>query len=292
MPSFHQRSLVTPVLANIPTNDNEQYVEQVVECPTDNDIHSDDGSSFFSTDSLAMDDGSIDSYSVYEDDIGGPPSINTAPSNNIIINLPSLLCSMNNATTCGHCKNADMNSFFAYCNAKVEEMYTDSGHRFSTNKCRLSYTKQRSNVRQWFREWQECNKQNNLEHNLTLKDTTYDLASNLEIICNRCGSISGVEGKKSREHNNTNSDLCKYEINLRFCMALQLMGVGGEHAAVLSSFLDLPESWKWQQNFTLLEKYTHDAMQLIKTASQHKAVEEEVLETLGDKEHTVEQSQL
>jgi hypothetical protein len=41
-------------------------------------------------------------------------------------------------------------------------MYTDSECRFSTNKCSLSYTKQRSNVRQWFREWQECNKQNNL----------------------------------------------------------------------------------------------------------------------------------
>jgi len=61
-----------------------------------------------------MDDGSIDSYSVYEDDIGGPPSINTAPSNNIIINLPSLLCSVNNATTRRHCKNTDMNSYFVH----------------------------------------------------------------------------------------------------------------------------------------------------------------------------------
>ena len=36
LPSLHQRSLVTPVFANIPTNDDEQYIEQVVECPTDN----------------------------------------------------------------------------------------------------------------------------------------------------------------------------------------------------------------------------------------------------------------
>jgi hypothetical protein len=75
-------------------------------------------------------------------------------------------------------------------------------------------------------------------------------------------------------------------------MALQLMGAEGDHAAILVSLLDLPESWKWRRTFNLIEKYTDDAVEIVKVQSQHKAVDEEVLETLEDKEYIVDQNKV
>jgi hypothetical protein len=93
-------------------------------------------------------------------------------------------------------------------------------------------------------------------------------------------------------HSETKSDLCQYDINLRFSLALQLMGVGGEHAAILTSFLDLPESVKWNRWFNVLEQYTHTAVEEVKVLSQQAAVEEEVLETINDDNYKVEQHKL
>jgi len=47
-----------------------------------------------------------------------------------------------------------------------------------------------------------------------------------------------------------------YDINVRFCYALQLMGIGGEHAVTLASFLDLRGAHKWNRQVTVLEKFT------------------------------------
>jgi hypothetical protein len=55
----------------------------------------------------------------------------------------------------------------------------------------------------------------------------------------------------------------QYDINLWFCFALQLMGVGGEYAAILASFHDLPEPHKWHQFFNVTEKFTHEALQKV-----------------------------
>ncbi len=49
---------------------------------------------------------------------------------------------------------------------------------------------------------------------------------------------------KQRDKHTGRSDLCKVDVNVRFCTALQLMGVGGKHAAVMAAFLDLPDPHK------------------------------------------------
>jgi hypothetical protein len=34
-----------------------------------------------------------------------------------------------------------------------------------------------------------------------------------------------------------------------------MMGIGGEHAAMMAAFLDLPEPQKWPRQFSVLEKH-------------------------------------
>ena len=92
-------------------------------------------------------------------------------------------------------------------------------------------------------------------------------------------------------HSESKSDLCQYDINLRFSLALQLMGCSGEHAAILTSFLDLPEANKWNRQFNILEQYMLTAVEEVKLLSQQAAVEEEVLETIND-DKKVEQNKL
>ena len=97
---------------------------------------------------------------------------------------------------------------------------------------------------------------------LRVHDVTYGLATDLNIECSTCsGHFPPINSKKSEREHETKSDLCKNEINVRFCFAMQLMGVGGEHTAILAAFLDLPEPTKWNHQFNVLEKYTYEAVQ-------------------------------
>jgi hypothetical protein len=77
----------------------------------------------------------------------------------------------------------------------------------------------------------------------------------------------------------TKSDLCKYDINLRLCLALQLTGVGGEHAKISTSFLDLPDTHKWPRNFQVLEQFLYKSVEKIKCQSQEQAAQEEFIKT-------------
>jgi hypothetical protein len=58
------------------------------------------------------------------------------------------------------------------------------------------------------------------------------------------------------------------------------MGVGGQHAEIIATFLDLPEPHKWYRLLNVTEKFTHEAIKKVKEISQSMAVQEEVLETV------------
>jgi hypothetical protein len=75
-------------------------------------------------------------------------------------------------------------------------------------------------------------------------------------------------------------------------MALHLIVVGGEHTSVLAAFLNLPFPRKWQRDFNVLEIFLYDSVEKTKEDSQHKAVQEEILQTLNDTNHPVEQNML
>jgi len=139
---------------------------------------------------------------------------------------------------------------------------------------------------------------------VTMDETTYGLGTDLVIRCNRCCTLGekdrrgykehrvAVDSKKKNTAKFTKSDLCHYDINVRYCIALQLLGLGGEHAAVMSAFLDLPEPHKWRCQFKVVEKLLSPMMEEIKQNSQEDAAENEVELTLDATENVVEQTLL
>jgi hypothetical protein len=68
------------------------------------------------------------------------------------------------------------------------------------------------------------------------------------------------------------------------------MGVGGEHAAIVSALLDLPEPHKWPRQFSVLEKHLYGAVKKLKLELQMKGTNKEVMATLNDEDHPVEQT--
>jgi hypothetical protein len=119
------------------------------------------------------------------------------------------------------------------------------------------------------------------------------LVTTINICRQKCNRIVGSsEPKKTANHGVTKSDVCKFDINLWFCFALQLMGAEGEHAAILAAFLDLLEPHKWNRVFHVTKKFTHDAVEKVKEQSQTRSVEEEILATVSEEGNAVEQTML
>jgi ribosomal protein L37AE/L43A len=101
------------------------------------------------------------------------------------------------------------------------------------------------------------------------------LATKLMLSCTHCTTSHCIESKKSVTKK-TKSELCQYDINIKFSVALQMIGVGGQHASTLAAFLDLPESHKWPRHFTTLEKFMHSGIDMIKIKSQEMSTKTEV----------------
>ncbi len=114
-------------------------------------------------------------------------------------------------------------------------------------------------------EWNHKNQERNQAAGLTVENITYGLANQITITCYTCKeTLASVNSKKTGHYHHTNSDLCHYDINILFSFALQMMGVGGEHVAMLAAFLNLPDPKKRNSQFGILENYTFDAIQKLK----------------------------
>jgi hypothetical protein len=185
-----------------------------------------------------------------------------------------------------------MNSFLDFCEEKQKQINAERENR-RYYKSRRRYIQGNMNVGKWFHEWTDRDRNNDGEQLLTLSESTYGIATNIGVHCNECnGTLVPIETKRTSAYKETKSDLCQYDINLRFAFALQLMGVGGEHAAILTESLDLPEPRKWNRQFHVLEKFTYEAVQKIKEFSQIKCAEEEVLATINKESNALEQNLL
>jgi hypothetical protein len=135
--------------------------------------------------------------------------------------------------------------------------------------CHVTRLSEAFNVRSLFQQWDSQHKSHTTSSDLVVRELTYGLATTLEFTCKRC-SVLGVSDRrgwknhcaqaqpiKSTTIEKSKSNLCQFDINIRYCLALQFMGVGSEHAAILASFLDLPEPYKWPRQFSVLQKNTH-----------------------------------
>jgi hypothetical protein len=65
------------------------------------------------------------------------------------------------------------------------------------------------------------------------------------------------------------------------------MGVGGEHAAVLAAFLELPEAHKWSRQFSVLERFLFNSVSAVKSEAEVSGAVEEVSITIMDEDNVV-----
>jgi len=215
---------------------------------------------------------------------------------NRLIPLQSLVSTIQEYTVCHHCAQAKTDrlfeEFLLYCEHTVTEVMRQTMNR--SLEWQLRVLKEELNIRKMHNDWSVRQKAANAQtevKKLDIRHNTYGLATSLEIHCPTCKSSGKIMAKKRREFFGR-SDLCHYDINVKYCTALQLMGVGGEHAAIMAAFLDLPEAHKWPRQFSVLEKHLFKYLDRIKEESQILAAEEEVEETLIDNDNVVLQTYL
>jgi len=184
-----------------------------------------------------------------------------------------------------------MISFLAFCEQKRKELFEEAEKK-RTYRISLQYIQQNNNVTEWYKEWQQGVHEEE-EKGLTVTETTYGLATNIKICCKGCnGILAKSEAMRTKNCAATKSDLYRYDINLQLCFALQLTGVGGEHAAIFASFLDLPDPHKWIRQFNVTENFCYEPVQKVKEYSQTKAVQAEILATISQEGNAVEQNML
>jgi hypothetical protein len=160
-----------------------------------------------------------------------------------------------------------MDNFFLFCDEKLSTIKA----QLHKKRNKFSYAFDSIDVKAWYTEWKHMNQERKQAAVLTVENITYGLATQITITCDKCKeTLASVEAKKTGHYQHTNSDLCHYDINILFSLALQMMGVGGEHGAMLAAFLNLPDPKKWNRQFSILENYTFDAIQKIKKCRKRK----------------------
>jgi len=233
---------------------------------------------------LSSSSSTSDALSDSDDDDDGTVGVcSPAFRGNRLVNIEVLKNSMEGIAGCKHCMKKDsfdaVEDFVQYCGR--------NGH----------------DVRALFTNWKRTQEEVSVP-TITFHETTYGLGTDIVIHCNRCSTLGekyrrgykehrvAVDGKKNNTAKMTKSNLCHYDINVRYVIALQLLGLGGEHAAVMAAFLDLPEPHKWRRQFKVVEKLLSPMMEEIKQNCQEDAAEKEVQLTLNATENVVEQTLL
>jgi hypothetical protein len=210
---------------------------------------------------------------------------------NRLINLPALTNALENIATCKHCmrrsNRKSFESFLSFCAEETKNFKRTLDGMSLIDK--LVAYERNFDVSFLFDKWVKYH-QNDIEQEakpLVISELTYGLASEINITCTKCITDSRfkkhqatIHPEKTAKYMDTNSELCQYAINLQFCFALQSMGVGGEHAAILTAFLDLQESQKWPRQFSVLEKFTNAVVESVKCNTQEEATEEKVIATM------------
>jgi len=239
-----------------------------------------------------------DDYSDSDDDVDAC-SIPTVPdepdvaqrkkpvNGNRVVWYPSLVSVLQAIGKCERCIDNDMELFLLFCDGKIKETLVEAEKK----RNKMEYLHGVMNVREWHKEWKMQREENNNRSILTVEDTTYGLATNITIKCERCKeSVASIEASKIKQNQRSNSDLCHYNVNHLFSLALQLIGCGGEHGSIIAAFLTLPEPVKWKRQFNVLENFTYDAIQNVKNLSEEEAAQEEVQETVNDEDSPIEQT--
>jgi hypothetical protein len=160
----------------------------------------------------------------------------------IIVNLPCLESTIISIACCKWCAKKStytaVEDFVDFCEAEQQQLLQAVQSMGIGDE--VEQVMKKIDVRRFFDRWKT-----KLNSNLTgtvpihiREPNTYGVATSFELQCNRCDTLGNGSRWKWRNHialyepvqRNlevlpTKSDLCKYDINLRLCLALQLMGV-------------------------------------------------------------------
>jgi hypothetical protein len=147
---------------------------------TDFDDDSDDADSNEDTDSDSDDD--LDANSLEVDDV---PQHNKLVSGNRIINHPSLVSTLQAIGSCQHCVQNVAEYFLLFCDGKFEEKFVEVERK----RKKMEYLHESMNVREWYKEWEKQEEESRSRCTLTVQETTYGLATNSTIKCNRCKQV-------------------------------------------------------------------------------------------------------
>jgi hypothetical protein len=147
-------------------------------------------------------------------------------------------------------------NFIEYCDNDMGQMKLATQGKSMEHQ--LRFLRDNFSIKKLYCKWksrQKAMKQSELQ----VREITYGLATNIEIKCNCCMVLPNVRSYnrdwKSRivtvSAKKQQSEICQYDVNIKYCTALQMMGIGGEHAAMMAAFLDLPEPQKWPRQFSV-----------------------------------------
>ncbi len=210
---------------------------------------------------------------------------------NRLIHLPSLTSALNSMATCEHCllkrQSDNLEDFFMYVDDQRNKLIERAN--FVSNREIIALLQAKMNVRALYKKWMSCKTTQTRNSTLCFTEITYGLATKLEVFCSTCSEKKVIEARKTTSPKHTLSEICKYDINLQFALPLQQIGVGGQHAGTITSFLDLPDSHKWSRQFSVLEKFMYPTVEALKCKTQIQATEEEILETLDLPNKAVDQ---
>jgi hypothetical protein len=132
-----------------------------------------------------------------------------------------------------------------------------------------------------YNEWLKSKTGNTaITDKFSVNETTYGLAADIVIMCKTCSEKECVKARQRESTKDTKSDLCKYNVNSCFILAMQQIGAGGEHAATVAAYLDLPDAHKWTRQFNISKQFMYPKVEALKCESQMKATKEEIMETL------------
>jgi hypothetical protein len=182
---------------------------------------------------------------------------------NCLLNVQQLDNLLTSTACCKHCVKSShaksMDSFVTFCESETKRII-DSCRSLSYHDKKLL---ENNNIIRFYEKWKQTLQKAINTVPLKCKETSYGLASMVSLGCPQCkedarrdgrrrkGSLTMEPCKHIMKNHKSKSELYQYDINIRFCLALQLMGKGGEHARILTSFLDLPEPHKWPRSFSV-----------------------------------------
>jgi len=262
----HRTTMITPSSKDV-NGSEDVNVDVAMKCESDDsetDDSYDDGYKSSSSDESLVDSETNDPVA--------PPM-----TGHRLLHLPSLACAMTDDMCCRRCCDDSWNDFLGFCDTEIERTVAATQQDVPPKVAKiLKRLMKLVNVRVMYKKWKGIHQMNNNTlGKLTIREESHGFGTTLFLNCMKNHQFS-IKAQETVKNGHGNNAVCKYDLNLRYTLGLQMIGVGGEHAATVAAFLDFPYPHKWKADFPLLEQYMHCTIDEIKVESEHDATMAEI----------------